>query len=177
MRHLGIVVLFAVALCAGCDLAPSSDKAQRDRQEVLLKEAVNQVGMPAIRNFFEMKNLKHILELRDQEGYTTYTYTENMIPTIVKGKTACGGKFTFVCRSVGYGIPAATQFTNPQKMEQAYTGGEYQVIPQADPNGLFAPSSAEGTWILAQNPKKLSEIVPIYCEPRVLVCPFELPLD
>jgi hypothetical protein len=37
--------------------------------------------------------------------------------------------------------------TEPQK-----TSRENYVTPQADPNGLFSPASAEGTWILLKDP-------------------------
>ena len=174
-------LLFAGILCLlaiGCDVprTPSSDQAQQQQQEQLLKEGTAQVGMPAIKNFRERKLLKDILEMRDQEGLLTYTYLENMNPTPIKGKTALGGKLTFLGRSVGYGLPYATQFTNPEKVAQAGVNYGYAILPQADPNGLFSPASAEGTWILLQDPKG-GKTLPIYVEPRVVVLPFELPLD
>lgn len=62
---------------------------------------------PAIKNFRERKLLKQILELRDQDGLITYTYTFSEMT----------GKLTFFAESIGYGIPAATQFTNPEKLQ------------------------------------------------------------
>src|SRR5580693_9027478 len=126
----------------GCDNPPpSSDQIQHAQQEALLKEGTAQTGIPSIKNFRERKLLKDIYELRDQEGLTTYTY-------IVAENT---GKFVFVCDSIGYGIPAATQYTNPSMYQQVTSWGDnttWAVLPQADPNGLFSPSTAEGTWVM-----------------------------
>ena len=49
-------------------------------------------------------------------------------------------------------------------------------VAQADPNGLFAPASADGTWVMCLDPKT-KEVKPVYIEPRVIVTPFELPED
>jgi hypothetical protein len=46
-------------------------------------------------------------------------------------------------------------------------------IPQADPNGLFSPASAEGTWVLCKVPGK-DDVKPVYIEDRVTVSPFPL---
>lgn len=47
-------------------------------------------------------------------------------------------------------------------------------ITQAEPNGLFMPSSSDGTWVMlldtAGNPQ------PIYVEPKVIVSPIKLNL-
>ncbi len=158
----------------GCS-NPSSDTVQRRQQEVLLKEGTAQIGMPAIKNFRERKLLKDILELRDQTGLVTYTYVENAIPTIAKGITAKGGKFTFLCDSIGYPIPYATQFTNPQKLAYDTTSNS-ATLPQADPNGLFSPSAAEGTWVMCKDPGG-DKIGVVYVEPKLSAFPFKLKLD
>ena len=152
----------------------SSDDKQRDQQETILQEGTSQVGMPAIKNFRERRLLKDIYELRDQDGLVTYTYFENMNPTIVPGHTALGGKLTYLGATIGYGIPYATEFTNPQKRD----GDASQVVlPQADPNGLFSPASAEGTWVMMADPNGKNDAEPVYIEPRISVFPFQLPLD
>ena len=81
------------------------------------------------------------------------------------------GKLVFVGESIGYGIPAATQYTNPQKHVYGSTGN--YTLPQADPNGLFSPASAEGTWVLMKDPNG-DKVVPVYIEPRIIVSPFKL---
>jgi hypothetical protein len=163
-----VLILLSVFVIAGCDEPTSSDTIQRDSQEKLLAEATKQTGMPAIKNFRERKILKDILELRDQEGLITYTYVFSEVT----------GKFTFLGETIGYGIPYATQYSNPQKAvyrwETTADGG--LTLPQADPNGLFSPESAEGTWVLMRNPDN-NKVVPIYVEPRIMVLPFKIRPD
>jgi len=164
MKNSTIVSLFAsvaVIFLMADSCQPSSDEIQRDQQEKLLKEGTAQTGMPAIKNFRERKLLKDILELRDQEGLTTYRY-------IV---AEMSGKLIFVGETIGYGIPYATQYTNPEKCES--TTGYHAVIPQADPNGLYSPASAEGTWVMMKVPGE-RKVVPVYIEPRIIVSPFKL---
>lgn len=160
---LATLAIAAAPADSGCSSPPTSDDVQREQQERLLAEGTSQVGMPAIKNFRERKILKDILELRDQSGLVTFTYVWSDVR----------GEWTFFCHSIGYGLPAATQFSNPQKAEYVSGRGVY-VLPQADPNGLFSPASAEGTWVLCKDPAG-TDTRPVYLEPRVIVSPFELP--
>ena len=150
-----IAIIGLLALTA-CD---DSDSKQRRAQEIILNQAVDAIGMPAITNFAEKRMLKQILELRDKPT-ETITYIVDL-----------NGKLHKVCDSFGYGIPYATQFTSPMK------GGSGSIaLPQADPNGLFSPSSADGTWINCTNPvTKKAQVV--YIEPRVIVSPFSLVVE
>ena len=155
-------VAAATLIMAGCDNTPTSDDIQRNQQEALLKEGTAQTGMPAIKNFRERKLMKDILEMRDQDGLVTYTYLFAENP----------GKLCFLGDTIGYGLPYATQYTNPAKLEDSYHG--LTSIPQADPNGLFSPASAEGTWVMCKDPNSV-KVLPTYVEPRVIVSPFKLP--
>jgi hypothetical protein len=158
------LLLSLALIITGCEPAVrSSDEQQKREQERILQEGTAQTGMPAIKNFRERKIMKDIIEMRDQTGLVTYTYvfSDHL------------GKFIFIGESIGYGISAATQYTNPQKWVHNYAEHGY-VINQADPNGLFSPSSAEGTWVLLKNPNS-PDIVPTYFEQRINVVPFKLP--
>ena len=118
-----------------------------------------QVGMPNITNFTERKFAKSLLELRDTEGLTTWTYIVDM-----------HGELHFLTESIGYGLPYSVQFTNPERSVRAPQGGDH-TLPQADPNGLFMPDGLSATWILASTadgPK------PIYVEPQIIVSPIKL---
>jgi hypothetical protein len=150
-----------------CDESKTAqaERTQREQQGALMQEATAQTGMPAIKNFRERKLLKDILELRDQDGLVTYTYTFSEMT----------GKYSFFCDSLGYGIPYATQYTSPER--PSYSGSSNSVgyaLPNADPNGLYSPSAAEGTWVMCQDPNG-KRTRPIYVEPRVIVSPFKLP--
>ena len=149
-------VLFAAAALALVACDETSDQKQARAQENLKQQGVDSVGMPAIHNFAEMRMMKQIIEKRDQNR-STYTYILDM-----------NGVFHLVCKSVGYGLPYATQYTNPQRITQ---GGH--VIPQADPNGLFSPATADGTWVMCLNPDSQQPDV-VYIEPRVVVLPWPI---
>jgi len=156
------LLLLVVSFIAACG-PPTSDDIQQAQQETILAEGTAQIGMPAITHFQERKNLKMILELRDQGNLATYTYVWNEF----------NGRLVFFCNSIGYGIPYATQYTNPAKIAWSH-GSQSQVLPQADPNGLFSPSSAEGTWVMCADPAKSGNTTPVYVEPRIIVSQFKL---
>jgi hypothetical protein len=149
-------VLCSALALIGCDLPQDSDEIQRQAQERLSKQATQEVGMPAIVNFQEKRMLKMILELRDTK-ISTITYIVDL-----------NGKLHRLCTSIGYGFPYATQYTNPMRYEPQST-----TLPQADPNGLFSPSGADGTWVLCSDPKS-KKINPVYVEPRIIVSPYAL---
>ena len=162
---IATALLVLALVTTGClPLTPSSDRVQQRQQEILLQEGSAQVGMPNIAHFRERRLVRDILEMRDQDGLTTYTYIWSEFQA----------KLVKLCNSIGYGIPYATQFTNPEKQEW-HTSGGWVNLPQADPNGLFSPASAEGTWIMCQDPNS-DAIRPVYVEPRTVTSPFPLPI-
>ena len=168
MKYLSILLILTLASCI--DHKETSDEIQQQQQEKILSEGSAETGMPAIKNFRERKMLKDIMELRDQGGLTTYTYLYNEM----------AGKLVFLGESIGYGLPAATQFTSPEKAQRYFFPSEGEghltgvnVLPQADPNGLFSPSATEGTWVLLKNPNG-KDVQPVYIEPRIIVSPFRL---
>ena len=151
---------------SGCDVQPTATQAEARKQEQMTKQGIQQVGMPAIINFQEKRVLKQILELRDTK-IVTVTYIVDL-----------SGKLHKICDSIGYGIPYATQYTNPE--QDVYTTSSstvHMTMPQADPNGLYSPAAAEGTWVLCANPNKSGDVAPIYIEPRIIVSPFPLSVN
>lgn len=165
-KHTRLVAfaLISISLAACGDIPQSSDVVQGQQQETLQRQSDSAVGMPAITNFREKRLLKDILELRDQNGLITYTYIQS----------GYSGRMIFLGQTIGYGIPYSTQFTNPEKLESPGAAHEYTAIPQADPNGLFSPAAAEGTWVMMKDPGS-NKVQPVYIEQRILVSPFPLP--
>lgn len=174
MRKL-IILLFVI----GCgNRTSTADDKERSNQERIQAEAFAQTGTPNIKNFRERCILKDIYEMRDSESLVTYTYIHNMMPVIVHGVTSKSGSLTFLGDTIGFGIPYATQYSNPQKFAQYPTlvDKRYGTLPQSEPNSLFMPSSADGTWVMMLNPiSKKAE--PQYIEPRIAVFTFRLPID
>ena len=78
------------------------------------------------------------------------------------------GKILWSCPSMGFPLPYATQLTNPFQAQWAYHGGEGVAgipIGQQEPNGLFTPPSADGTWVPCVDEK--GRITPVYEERKV----------
>jgi hypothetical protein len=185
LAGLVILLIAVVALLAGCAPPQTADDVKREDQNKMLKEGNRIVGMPGITKFRQAKTMRMIQELCDDE-IVTYMYMENVVPCVVPGYTACGGKLTFIGETIAYPMPYAAQFTAPESMQtyniKGNTGGaaSYGVakLPQADPDGLFKPPSAEATWSLMKNPNPKSEqIGPAYSEPKLFVIPFKLKMD
>jgi hypothetical protein len=166
---LGILVLFM----ASCDVEvkPSSDSELQKKTEAVLQEANREVGIPAIVNFQEKKNLKWIYELCDQEDLICYAYLFNEMQGTV-------GQYLGEC--IGYGIPYSTQFSNPEKLidvtdfgVRSYQSNDGLIIQQAEPNGLFKPTGLSATWLIMIDPTT-KKPRPVYIEPQIIVSPFKL---
>lgn len=90
------------------------------------------------------------------------------------------GKWIYQGKCVGYGIPYTTQFTQPDTLQRAALPvldingndkgrNEYftEVLPQADPNGLYSSPSTSATWILSVDED--GNITPSYVESEITV--------
>jgi hypothetical protein len=159
---VGTLVFFGFGSDGCDDETPQSDKAMNAGQEQLSNEAMRQVGMPGITNFTEKKIVRKLYELRDQ-NIATHAYVMDM-----------NGRLFHVCESIGYGLPYGVEFSNPDRPLEGRTTGEFIAMPQAEPNGLFMPPTAEGTWVICADQNHKGQIAPVYVEPRVIVSPFPL---
>lgn len=176
MRTFIGIAAVAVAL-AGCEQDTSG--AARETRQTLQnqEEAAVTVGMPAIKNYAEKRQLKTIYELRDSANLVTYSYTIDM-----------QGKRHKICptTSVGFGIPYAAQYSAPKALRWSKpvypssstrndANSEWTKFEsdQPEPNGLYMPSQADGTWVLCLHPDGRT-LAPTYVEPRVVVYLFEM---
>jgi hypothetical protein len=170
------------ALLAACSVNQSNDSKRAEQQEQSIADGQAQVPAPAIVNWNELRMFKTVMERRDQANLSTWTYTKNL-----------DGKYTFVCESIGFGIPYNTRSNNPQHYELVtthtgvsgmsnawsdgqggYVWGEHAIMPQAEPNGLFIPESAKGTWNTCLNPETGKATI-TYQEEDVAVFEYRLP--
>jgi hypothetical protein len=172
-KPLRIFTLFLMVITAmvftmaneGCgnDHSKSADHEAQKQQEKIQSELQRQKGLPGIKNGREMTLLKMLYEIRDQEGLVTYTYLWSMT-----------GKLIFVGETIGYGMPYGTQYSNPQKaVDVGVNGYHFMALPQSEPNGLFPPSSAHGTWVMMRNPSN-NKVEPQYLEPDICVFTFKI---
>jgi len=163
--------LFAVLLgLAGCNQeSRDSTILQSTQQENQLRDGVAATGLPAIKNWRERKLMKLIYEMRDQEGLVTYTYLKNQMT----------GKPVFMCKSHGFAINDATGYTNPVRFARLDAPGDsatrrHDLIPQAEPNGLFTPDVSNEKWVVCLDPKT-AKAYPVLVSGDIVVSPF--PLD
>lgn len=171
-KLLLLITLTLSVLFVGCveqqrPPKPKADAIMQKRTEVAMREAERQTGFPAIKNFQEKKIMKMIYELRDTEGMICYAY-------LVNRNTGRVGQF--LGKSIGYGLPYATQFSNPEKIvvNRIFSQSAiYGTLPQPEPNGLFMPEGLSATWLLLIDPKT-NKPRPVYVEPEIIVSPFPL---
>ncbi len=140
----------------------SSDKKVAQTAEKQMKQIDAMVGYPSVINGFEKRQVRMLYELRDNPEYRTYSYIVTM-----------DGSFVFICDSIGYGINASIQFSNPEKVIDTgdVNGNGYGYLPQAEPNGLFMPEGLSATYVMCLDGEELK---PVYVESEVLVSPFEM---
>lgn len=157
-------ILASPALAFWNNSTSSSDKTTAKQMETLLKEGERQTGLPAITNFTEKRMVKWLYELRDQPNYRTYTYIVTMTGQLVK-----------ICDSVGYGINASIQYSNPEKVyqESGLDGRAATFMPQAEPNALFMPEGLAATYVMCVA-EGSDDVKAVYIEPEIIVSPIEL---
>lgn len=172
-KKVAVALLALVLVTGACTQKPkqTSNDVDRERQEAVTGDLVNQAGIPNVKNGREIKLVNDLYEMRDQTGLVTFTYTRNDFT----------GKFVWFCASIGYPIPYAIQRSAPESM-QTYKvtrenhADDYGVarLPQPEPNGLFSPESAEGTWVRCKNPETGEENF-VYSEPKLTTLQWKLP--
>lgn len=156
------MVAAALLAALGCDNQLETEEQQAGLQAQALEQAHAQVGMPSLSRFQEKRMMRDIYELRDKE-ITTHAYLLNEL----------SGCLVYLGPAVGYGLPYGTQYTAPTRT--AYAHGAYFQAPQPEPNGLYVPETAEGTWLMLRDPTTdAGGARPVYVEPRVVVAPFRL---
>ena len=167
MKKLIIISFVALLMFFGCSTQyeKTAESKQTERTDKILAEIDRQVGLPNIHNFQQKKLMKMIYELCDKEDLICYAYI----------KSDYQGKLVFIGKCIGFGVPFSAQYTNPNKIvddpHRYQSGGK--VIPQADPNGLYMPTSSSATWLMMIDPKT-KEPRPVYIEPEIVVSPFPL---
>lgn len=177
MKKLTGILLIAVLIglaFSSCRRGETSDTEMNDKMETLADEGNRQVGVPAIVNFQEKKTLKWIYELCDQENLICHAYLVNVM-------TGDVGRYLGKC--LGYGIPYSAQFSNPEKFQGTtadkvadFAGRNwvysYELLPQAEPNGIFKPEGLSATWLIMIDPEGNPR--PMYVEPEIIVSPYIL---
>jgi len=146
------LMLFAFFACtaeSGCeDKSDTKERADVERGQAQL---VQNQPAPIFQWSLERHIMIKLYEARNK-AVTTYNYTQSQFT----------GKITWECVGIGFPIAATTQLTNPMKL--AYNSGG-ATIPQAEPNGMYAPPQSSATFVPCIAPD--GEIAPARVEDNV----------
>ncbi len=163
------LVLILAVFATGCTRDDTSTSQESQYTEDAMQEMNRQIGMPELQNFFEKRLAKEIFELRDDSKLVTYAYMVNL-----------DGKFVYLGRTIGFGLPYSVQYTSPEKLVDRFgrniknSNWEPNVMPQADPNGLYMPDGLSATWLMLVN-EQTGKTEIIYTEPSIVVTQSKLP--
>lgn len=171
LRLIYLLVVVSFLALAACSAQLDADAKKAKQTQEQMAEADRQAGWPNIVNFQQKKMLKWIFELADRTDLVTYTYI----------KVEMTGQLIFVGKSLGFGVPFAAQYTNPERVVEMdkqvgwdVSGiGPLGTLPQPDPNGLYMPTSSNSTWVIMIHPKT-HEPKAMYWEPEIVVSPFPM---
>lgn len=155
-KMFAIMAIFAMMMCV---LVGCGETEENQYTKELMNQAYDAVGFPDVSNYFERAQLKEIYELRDDPNLICYWYTKNDM----------SGKWIYQGKCIGYGIPYTTSMTASESLQKIETtmGAEWEIVPLAEPNGLYASPSTSATWILSVNED--GDITPIYVESEITV--------
>lgn len=155
-RILAVVMMVALAMTM---LTACGQTEETQYTEDLMNQAYSAVGFPDVSNYFERQQLKEIYELRDDPKLICYWYTKNDMT----------GKWIYQGECIGYGIPYTTSMTASESLQRIETtmGYSWEIVPLAEPNGLYASPSTSATWILTTD--KDGNITPTYVESEITV--------
>ena len=165
-KLIGVLVVSMILAfgIVGCG-APTVDDKQTAQTQQLMNQSNSKLGLPNIKNFYEKKMMKEIMEAADDSNLITYAYLQNKAT----------GKLVYLGEAMGYGLPYGTEYTNPEYIAWANGGSSAShTLPQPDPNGLYKAQNVAATWLILIDPKT-KQAKPIYCEPDLMVSPFKLP--
>jgi len=163
-KIISILLLAGISVSAigftGCQT--SNDAQQSQKTQEIAKRANDAVGTPAVTNFFEKKMLKRIIEDNDNPNLITYVYTVSQV----------SGKFVYIGEAIGHGIPYSASFTNPEYINTDGSRSDV-ALPQTDPNDIYKPSNAKGTWVMLIN-QDTKKATPVLMEPDIITSQFKL---
>lgn len=154
-----IFAIITVMVLAMTMLTACGETEENQYTEELMSQAYDAVGFPDVSNYFERQQLKEIYELRDDPKLICYWYTKNDMT----------GKWIYQGECIGYGIPYTTSMTASESLQRIETtmGANWEIVPLAEPNGLYASPSTSATWILTTDVE--GNITPTYVESEITV--------
>lgn len=138
---LAVAAVVSVAACSSSSTANgNSQESQQQQQDTTNLEQSQK--LPIVFYSQERANLIDI-ELAEVNDVRTTTFIKSMSDVDP----------IFSCPSIGFGIPDSASLSNPQQIGWSYNGWnngtlDSGVVGQMDPNGIYAPTSSAGTWVI-----------------------------
>lgn len=141
------VILLTVGVATACSSSSSAQGNQKEKQQQnqITKNLENTQGLPDVFYSQERQNLIDIelAEVNDVRTTSFFTKDGNVDPV---------GQ----CPSIGFGIPDSASLSNPTQIQYSSppnNGGTFDpgVVDQMDPNGIYAPTASEGTFVICVN--------------------------
>lgn len=158
---LGVVVILCGGAtdegCAAKDETSSATRIEQDQQNRQMEQFLRNQPVPS----FDWSLERHVL-------IQLYAARQRATNTFSVVQSEFTGKILWSCPSIGFPLPYATQLTNPLQAQWRGYSSDHQtsaVVDQQEPNGLFSPGDAEGTWVQCVNDK--GKITPVYEERKV----------
>jgi hypothetical protein len=151
LQNVGLAIAVGLTLLGmGCD-EPAN---QREARAVDDQQALYVQNQPApVFNYSLPRHLMVELYKAKNQNLATYSY-------VISPYT---GKVIWYSPSLGYPIPGGTQLTNSQARDSSTST---VVLPQAEPDGLYTPSTSEGTYVMCVDSDGM--VTPAYVEDHVL---------
>lgn len=140
-----------------------------DQQAVAQQQAQYAAAqpIPAFNWSMERHLVTQLYQIRNQQAATHSVWRSDR--GVIEGD----------CPSIGFGIPYDTSLTNPlQVTRYSGIGGthlHYDVVEQAEPNGVFASKNTAATWVLCASDG--GKIEPIYVETKVTTYPYPVAVN
>jgi hypothetical protein len=146
------IIATLVGLClisfnlVGCgNYKPTAEEKDQAETDKIMNDLGQTQKIPKISYSQTRASLIKILEL---EGKATATWTV---------ERSMDGRILTIFPSIGYPIPGGTSLTNPQQLTcRAYSStsasNSCSTIGQAEPTGVFPPTTSEGTRVIQVMP-------------------------
>jgi hypothetical protein len=139
---LGSALIVGGASVAGCSHGNNNgNSAEQQQQQQITTNLEGSQPLPAVYYSQERQNLIDI-ELAEVNDVRTTSF----------GVTEMG-QLLYSCPSIGFGIPDSASLSNPSQIIWGYNSWgngmmDSGVGDQMDPNGIYAPTTSDGTYII-----------------------------
>lgn len=160
MKRTILSLTFLVAVLAAC--TPSAERQDNTRVQDQQAHYATTQPVPFFDYSLDRDVLIQIYESKNEARQTS---------TVIE---SFSGELLFSCPSIGYGIAADVQITNPLApfRHSTESWSEGVTVEQPEPNGLFSSKNTDATYVLCVRDN--GDVAPIYTEEKVTVFPFAI---